>query len=48
VQGKSGASADAGLDVESQGALDATLADEGGFDDAPSEAQSPSEDAGLE
>lgn len=44
----SGATVDAEADVESQSALDATLAEDGGSDDALSEAQSPSDDAGLE
>jgi hypothetical protein len=43
-----GASADAGPDVESQTAPDATLSDDAGSDDAPFEAQSLSDDAGLE
>jgi hypothetical protein len=48
VDAASAASADAGPDVESQTAPDATLEDAGGSDDAPFEAQSPSDDAGLE
>jgi hypothetical protein len=42
-----GAGADAGVDVQSQSPLDATLADDGGSDDVLFEAQSQ-DDAGLE